>query len=316
MTSHALKLTMRLGTRILYYMRSARAPVVKLGPSKTLVGKPVSAMVAYFSSRGPNSMAPAILKPDITAPGVNILAAYSPRDPSVRDAYVLSSGTSMATPHVSGIVALLKALHPDWSPAAIKSALVTTGSRNGPSGYPIYAEGSPQKLADPFDIGGGIVNPNGAADPGLVYDMGTADYIHYLCAMDYNNTAISQLTGEPTVCPTKKPSILDVNVPSITIPSLRNSTTLTRVVTNVGISNSTYRAVIEPPAGTNVSVRPDVLVFNSTAKKISFTVTLSTTYQVNTGYCFGSLIWTDGVHNVRIPLSVRTEVIQSYVDDN
>lgn len=66
-------------------------------------------------------------QPDITAPGVHILAATSPLDPSAESGFVMYSGTSMATPHVSGIVALLKALHPDWSPAAIKSALITTG---------------------------------------------------------------------------------------------------------------------------------------------------------------------------------------------
>lgn len=67
-------------------------------------------------------------QPDIAAPGVNILAATSPLDPLSDNGYAMLSGTSMATPHVSGIVALIKALHPNWSPAAIKSALVTTGT--------------------------------------------------------------------------------------------------------------------------------------------------------------------------------------------
>lgn len=64
-----------------------------------------------------------MLQPDITAPGVNILAAVPPGETPYR----FNSGTSMAAPHISGIVALLKSLHPHWSPAAIKSALVTTG---------------------------------------------------------------------------------------------------------------------------------------------------------------------------------------------
>ncbi|CAK7357474.1 unnamed protein product [Dovyalis caffra] len=289
-----------IGTRILFYIRSTRFPEVKLSPSKTVVGKPVLAKVAHFSSRGPNSKSPAILKPDIAAPGVNILAAASPLDTVQDGGYVMHSGSSMATPHVAGIVALLKAMHPELSPAAIKSALVTTAWRNHPSGFPIFAEGSPQKLANPFDFGGGIANPNGAADPGLVYDMGTADYISYLCYMDYNNTAISILTGHPTVCPYEEPSILDINLPSITIPNLRNSVTLTRTVTNVGSSNSIYRAVIEPPFGTSVSVNPDVLVFNHKTKKITFTVTVTTAHQVNTGYFFGSLTWTDRVHTFQV----------------
>lgn len=185
--------------------------------------------------------------------------------------------------------------------------------RNNPSGFPIFAEGSPQKLADTFDYGGGIVNPNGAAYPGLVYDMGTEDYINYLCAMNYNNTAISRLTGNLTVCPIEEPSILNINLPSITIPNLRNSITLTRTVTNVGASNSIYRVMIEPPFGTSVSVKPNVLVFNHKTKKITFTVTVTTAHQVNTEYSFGSLTWTDGVHIVRSPLSVRTEFLQPYI---
>ncbi|KAK9020730.1 hypothetical protein V6N11_010747 [Hibiscus sabdariffa] len=305
-----------IGTRILYYIRSTKSPTVKLSHSRTFVGEPLSAKVAFFSSRGPSSIAPEILKPDITAPGVNILAATSQMDRWMDGGYAIHSGTSMATPHVSGIVALLKAVHPDWSPAAIKSALITTARTKDASGFPLFAEGSPQKLANPFDFGGGIINPNGAADPGLIYDMGLLDYIHYLCAMGYNNSAITRFTGQSTACPDEKPSILDVNVPSITISSLRDSVTLTRTVTNVGSPKSIYRAEIEPPIGSTVTVRPHILVFNSRTKKISFNVTISAVHRVNTGYLFGSLTWRNERNAVRIPLSVKTDILQSYADDN
>lgn len=69
-------------------------------------------------------------QPDVAAPGVNILAAYSPLRSYVDGGYAVKSGTSLSTPHVSGIVALLKVMHPSWSPAAIRSALVTTGIHN------------------------------------------------------------------------------------------------------------------------------------------------------------------------------------------
>ncbi|KAK8480633.1 hypothetical protein V6N11_047238 [Hibiscus sabdariffa] len=305
-----------IGTRILYYIRSTKSPTVKLSHSRTFVGEPLSAKVAFFSSRGPSSIAPEILKPDITAPGVNILAATSQMDQWMDGGYAIHSGTSMATPHVSGIVALLKAVHPDWSPAAIKSALITTARTKDASGFPLFAEGSPQKLANPFDFGGGIVNPNGAADPGLIYDMGLSDYIHYLCAMGYNNSAITRLAGQSIACPDEKPSILDVNVPSITISSLKDSVTLTRTVTNVGSPKSIYRAEIEPPIGLTVTVRPHILVFNSRTKKMSFNVTISAVHRVNTGYLFGSLTWRNERNAVRIPLSVKTEILQSYADDN
>ncbi|KAK3036250.1 hypothetical protein RJ639_030792 [Escallonia herrerae] len=323
------------GTEILRYILSTRSPIVKLNPAKTHVGKPYYGKVAYFSSRGPNSIAPAILKPDVAAPGSNIFAATSPLNPLAEHGFLMTSGTSFATPHVSGIVALLRALHPDWSPAAMKSALVTTGSttlglvtyddckyglalayvcanaytyaawNTDRYGLPVFAEGSPRKPANPFDFGGGIVNPNDAAHPGLVYDMNKADYINYLCAMGYTNSAISQLTENPTACPNKKPSLLDVNLPSITIPSLRNSSSLTRTVTNVGPVNSVYEVAIEPPFGTAVSVRPSVLVFNSSTMRISFEVTVLSTGQMNSEYYFGSLAWINGVLAVRSPISVR-----------
>lgn len=73
-------------------------------------------------------------QPDITAPGVDILAAWSPvAPPSIYYAdtrsvnYNIISGTSMSCPHAAGAAAHVKAVHPDWSPAAIKSALMTTG---------------------------------------------------------------------------------------------------------------------------------------------------------------------------------------------
>jgi subtilisin family serine protease len=75
-----------------------------------------------------------VLQPDITAPGVSVIAAWtrsnSPTDLAFdlrRVAFNSESGTSMSCPHVSGIVGLLRTLHPEWSPAAIKSAIMTTG---------------------------------------------------------------------------------------------------------------------------------------------------------------------------------------------
>ncbi|KAJ8632445.1 hypothetical protein MRB53_025781 [Persea americana] len=303
-----------VGTQILSYIGSSKAPMVKLSPSQTHVGKPLSAKIARFSSRGPNCLSPEILKPDIAAPGVNVLAAFTPKDPDAYQGFAFKTGTSMSCPHVSGIVALLKSLHPSWSPAAIRSALTTTGSTTSSSGEPIFTMGDPQKLADPFDYGGGIVNPNLAADPGLIYNMDTTDYVHYLCSIGYHKTAISAFTQNITVCPSKKPSMLNLNLPSITIPNLRAPVTVTRTVTNVGPIHSTYVASVERPLGVQIVVRPQMLVFNSTVKKRSFTVTLSSSHKVIGGYYFGSLSWSDGTRRVKSPISVRTEIIPSYTD--
>nr|AAD03431.1 similar to the subtilase family of serine proteases (Pfam: PF00082, score; 45.8, E=1.1e-11, n=2) [Arabidopsis thaliana] len=304
-----------LGTDILLYTRSSGSPVVKIQPSKTLVGQPVGTKVATFSSRGPNSIAPAILKPDIAAPGVSILAATTNTTFSDQG-FIMLSGTSMAAPAISGVAALLKALHRDWSPAAIRSAIVTTAWKTDPFGEQIFAEGSPPKLADPFDYGGGLVNPEKSANPGLVYDMGLEDYVLYMCSVGYNETSISQLIGKTTVCSNPKPSVLDFNLPSITIPNLKDEVTITRTVTNVGPLNSVYRVTVEPPLGFQVTVTPETLVFNSTTKKVYFKVKVSTTHKTNTGYYFGSLTWSDSLHNVTIPLSVRTQILQNYYDEN
>lgn len=89
------------------------------------------------------------------------------------------SGTSMAAPHIAGIAALVKQKHPHWSPAAIKSALMTTSTTVDRAGNPIqaqqYSETEAMKLvpATPFDYGSGHINPRAALDPGLIFDAGT-----------------------------------------------------------------------------------------------------------------------------------------------
>uniref|UniRef100_A0A0E0NCT8 Inhibitor I9 domain-containing protein n=2 Tax=Oryza rufipogon TaxID=4529 RepID=A0A0E0NCT8_ORYRU len=106
-----------IASRIASYAKSTRKSVVKISRVVSVVGNGVLApRIAMFSSRGPSNEFPAILKPDISAPGVSILAA-------VGDSYKFMSGTSMACPHVSAVAALLKSVHPDWSPAMIKSAI-------------------------------------------------------------------------------------------------------------------------------------------------------------------------------------------------
>ncbi|XP_010449086.1 PREDICTED: subtilisin-like protease SBT3.12 isoform X2 [Camelina sativa] len=298
-----------VGAKILRYIRSASSPTIKISKGKTLVGRPIATQVCGFSSRGPNPISPAILKPDIAAPGVTILGATSESFPDFYGGYILGVGTSFATPVVSGLVVLLKALHPDWSPAALKSAIMTSAWKTDPSGDPIFAEGQPRKLADPFDYGAGLVNMERAKDPGLVYDMNVDDYIHFFCASGYNETAITILVGKPTRCSSPLPSILDFNYPAITIPDLKEEVTITRTVTNVGPVDSVYRAVVEPPEGVKIVVEPEALVFDWNTKKLGFKVRVSSSHKSNTGYFFGSFTWTDGTRNVTIPLSVRTRVL-------
>ncbi|KAL1205376.1 Subtilisin-like protease SBT3.12 [Cardamine amara subsp. amara] len=299
-----------VGYKLLHYIRSSSSPTVTISKGKTLVGRPLSTQVCGFSSRGPNSVSPAILKPDIAAPGKLILSALSQNFPTAFPGFGISSGTSLSTPVVAGLVVLLKAIHPDWSPAALKSAIMTTAWKTDPYGEPIFSEGSPRKLAGPFDFGAGLVNAERAKDPGLVYDMNLDDYIHYFCASGYNDTSITILTGKPTQCSSPLPSILDVNYPAITIPDLEEEVTVTRTVSNVGPVDSVYKAVVEAPKGVKVAVEPETLVFDSNTKKLGFKVRVSSSHKSNTGFIFGSFTWSDGTRNVTIPLSVRTRVLK------
>ncbi|EOA37767.1 hypothetical protein CARUB_v10012621mg, partial [Capsella rubella] len=302
------------GATIFKYIRTTSSPTIKISSAITLNGPLVATKVAEFSGRGPNTISPYVLKPDIAAPGVAIVAASTPEKMGAEDGFYAESGTSMATPVVAGLVALLRAVHPDWSPAALKSALVTTASQTDPYGEPIFSEGLTRKLADPFDFGGGLVNPNKAADPGLVYDAGAEDYRLFLCASNYDEVHITRISRINTLyrCPSPRPSMLDLNLPSITIPFLKEDVTLTRTVTNVGPVDSVYKLVVEPPLGIKISVTPNTLLFNSNVKKLSFKVTVSTTHKANSIYYFGSLTWTDGSHNVTIPLSVRTQMLKYF----
>ncbi|KAI9127977.1 hypothetical protein K1719_000970 [Acacia pycnantha] len=310
-------------TSILSYMSAARNPVVKFSKSKTIVGQQISPEVAFFSSRGPSSLSPSVLKPDIAAPGVDILAAWSPAssDHATTNGFVplnfkIESGTSMSCPHVSAIVALLKSIYPTWSPAAIKSALITTASLKNEYNLYVGAEGAPHKQADPFDYGGGHVDPNKVMNPGLIYDLGTSDYVRFLCSLGYNNTAITFMTRSPAKCRKTPKFLLNLNLPSITIPELNGNQPLTvsRTVTNVGPVVSTYVARVVAPIGVSVTVEPPVLKFDATRKKLKFKVSFWSKIKVEGGFSFGYLFWEDGSHQVRIPLVVRTVIDQFYAD--
>ncbi|XP_038678469.1 subtilisin-like protease SBT5.3 [Tripterygium wilfordii] len=271
--------------------------------SKSFVRAPA---MADFSSTGPNEFEPALLKPDITAPGVDIIAAYS-EDPEAYEEgkpvpFKALSGTSMSCPHVSGIVGLLKTLYPQWTPAAIRSAIMTTATTADNTNQ--FIQNPFFKKATPFNYGAGHVQPNLAADPGLVYDLQINDYLNFICAHGYNESFIRKIYGKPYACP-KSISIANFNYPSITVPDLESSITITRRVKNVG-SPGTYRATIEAANGLSISVTPTILVFDAIGQEKSFSVTLESKIKNEPKeYVFGNLVWSDGKHNVRSPLVVK-----------
>ncbi|CAJ1943618.1 unnamed protein product [Sphenostylis stenocarpa] len=300
------------GNYIYNYITTTQSPMAYISRVKTELGVKPAPYVASFSSRGPNAVDPAILKPDVTAPGVNIIAAYSEAiSPTGLESdkritpYMAFSGTSMACPHVSGLAELLKALHPDWSPAAIKSAIITSSTTTDNYGRPI--QDSVSNEATPFDYGAGHIKPDSAADPGLVYDLNITDYLNYLCGHGYTSSQLKLFTDKPYTCP-KSFSLADFNYPTITIPQLGpgHSVNVSRTVTNVG-SQSTYEVRIKAPPQVEVSVEPSKLRFQKKGEKKEFRVTLNwkSKTENTTGFVFGRLTWTDKKHHVRSTIAVN-----------
>ncbi|KAJ1292483.1 hypothetical protein BS78_02G394800 [Paspalum vaginatum] len=273
---------------------------------RTVLGVRPSPSVASFSSRGPSTVTPGVLKPDVLAPGLNILAAYPPRTPLGTGPFDLLSGTSMSTPHISGVAALVKSVHPDWSPAAIKSAIMTTSDAVDKTGSPILDE--QHRKADGYATGAGHVNPARATDPGLVYDLGATEYAGYICAL-LGEAALAVVARNSSLSCAKlaRTPEAQLNYPSIKVPLPQAPFTVSRTVTNVGPAASTYTAKVEAPKPLTVRVSPGTLVFTKAGEKKTFRVTVNGNGNGGGGgadVLEGSLSWVSGQgqHVVRSPI--------------
>ncbi|KAF9620027.1 hypothetical protein IFM89_010643 [Coptis chinensis] len=245
-------------------------------------------MVSIFSSRGPNRISDYVIKPDLVAPGADILAAW-PDDGSPAMSrwhtrateFNILSGTSMSCPHISGVAALLKGAHHGWSPSRIKSAMMTTSYVVDNAGNPLLDE-SAYNVSTPWHYGSGHVDPEKALDPGLVYDLTTEDYIDFLCASNYSQKDIAVITSRP------------VN--------------FTRTATQVYEGPSSYTLKIENPSHVLLTVDPPVLEFSEKDQKVSYVVTISAEKFAPpanmSATVFGRITWQDGIHNVSMPVAV------------
>lgn len=258
----------------------------------TIVFNAPAPLTASFSSRGPLTAGGGdLLKPDVIAPGQDILAAVSPATAG-RD-FDLLSGTSMSSPHVAGLGALLMDLHPDWSPMMIKSALMTSGGDvlDGPNTNPLVI----------FRQGAGHVRPNNAANPGLVYDSGFNDWLAFLCG---TTTGVSPATCTALVGAGYLTDPSNFNGASIAIGDMAGIQTVTRKVTNVGGSAATYTSSVTGMSGITVAVSPASFSINP-GQTQTYTVTFTRTTAALNAYTGGQLTWTGGGHTVRSPLVVR-----------
>ncbi|XP_078154562.1 subtilisin-like protease SBT5.4 isoform X2 [Carex rostrata] len=303
----AVAITNSDGQTLLSYLKSNSAVLGYITKPETMLNTMPAPYMASFSSQGPNTITPGILKPDITAPGVSVIAAWteatSPTDYDFdkrRVKFNFLSGTSMSCPHTSGIVGLLHTLYPQWSPAAVRSAIMTTASIKDNQGKNILS--SSFITATPFSYGSGHVNPNAAADPGLIYDLNATDYLNFLCSVGYTSMQLSLF--EPGYqCPSNRLDIKDLNYPSFSIYNLTGSVTVTRTIKNVGPAG-TYTATVDEPRGIRLKVEPDSLMFGAgEEKKFNVTFTVDTP---SSNYVFGSITWSDGTRYVRSPVAVQT----------
>ncbi|MFQ3237105.1 MAG: subtilisin family serine protease, partial [Paraglaciecola sp.] len=264
-----------------------RAYAIASGPYGGTISKGTpttveASLVAEFSSRGPALAGFGdLLKPDIMAPGVDIIAAVSPPG-NGGDDFAAYSGTSMSSPHIAGLGALMKQAHPDWSPAAIKSAFMTTASQNTNLGNPIPG-GS-------FDYGAGAVQPNKALNPGLVYDAGWNDWIGFLCG-----------TGS-LACAGPDPS--NMNYPSIAVGALAGSQTITRTVTSVSGSSATYTPEVDGLTGFAVNFDPGTISIAPGESK-SYNVTFTNISAPIGSYVTGGITWVDGGQRVRSAVALN-----------
>ncbi|CAO2832759.1 unnamed protein product [Amaranthus hypochondriacus] len=298
------------GQTLFSYMNSTRTPIVSFGEAITSLGIKSAPIMADFSSRGPHPQYfnSGVSKPDVTAPGVNILAATPDSLEKKENPFMLMSGTSMSSPHVSGIAALIKKIHPDWSTTAIQSSLMTTASPLDKKGMPIHDHDGVSE-ATPLAYGSGHIRPNLAMDPGLVYDMNEYDYLNFLCAINHNNTILEKLSKQHAYdCP-RNFSALDLNYPSIYVPEFTGNTIINRKLKNVG-QPSTYLPRIEAPHGVSIIVEPNTLVFSEHNQQLPFKLSLIANLNLlSSDYIFGSLVWSDAKHVVRTPIIVKPKKI-------
>lgn len=304
---------------IFSYVNSTKDPVATILPTVTVEKFTPAPSVAYFSSRGPSSITRSILKPDITAPGVAILAAWTGKDTSISlegkppSQFNVISGTSMAAPHVTAVASLIKSLHPTWSPSAIRSAIMTTATQtNNDKGLITTETGA---TATPYDTGSGELSTTASMQPGLVYETTAVDYLNFLCYYGYNISTIKTISKSVPAnftCPedSKLDLISTVNYPSIGISGYKGNEnkTVSRTVTNVGGDGvAVYTVSLETPPGFSIQVTPEKLQFTKDGEKLTYQVTVSAGDGSLKKDVFGALTWSNAKYKVRSPIVISSE---------
>ncbi len=290
------------GNLILAELDAGNEVIVVLEKSFLLTTPDSGNLMATFSARGPGPVAD-ILKPDVTAPGINILAGFTPdaANAAPGENFAFLSGTSMSTPHVAGVAALLLEEHPTWTPAAVKSALMTTARQDMQIAESITA-------ANPFDFGAGHIVPNDAFDPGLIYDVSIDEYDAFACGVA--SPAITTTRCDALSAAGVSFHARDMNQPSISISRLANQQVVSRRVTNVDDEADSYTVTVSAPPGIRVNVDPSSI---SVAPGASATFDVTLTYESGPMdlWRFGSLTWSSESHDVYSTIAVKPTSISA-----
>ncbi len=285
------------GAAIKAYLAATAAPTATLGAGTVITAR--APAVAAFSSRGPsNSSGGGLLKPDIMAPGVDVVAAVSPAH-HAGNLYDAESGTSMAAPHIAGVAALILSKHPTWSPMWVKSAMMTGATVKDNQRQPIQGLAGD---ATPFEMGAGEVVPAESFDPGLVYDSTYTQWLQYTCGIG-NHLGLPDGSDVCDTVGSIQPS--DLNYPTIAVGDLAGKRTVARTVTNTSPFWAAYQASVSTPAGFSTKVTPSILLIRP-GGTATFKVAFTRTTAALGAYAFGSLTWSDLLgHKVRSTIAVK-----------
>ncbi|WVZ66484.1 hypothetical protein U9M48_015694 [Paspalum notatum var. saurae] len=321
-TLPAVTLSAREADKLTAYMQSDAYAAASISfTRRTVTGENRAPMVASFSSRGPNHIVRQILKPDVIAPGANILGAWPVESPLTlglgggdadarRAGFNILSGTSMACPHVAGVAALLRHKHRGWTPAMIRSALMTTAATLDSHGRDI-ADNSPTSggAATPLAAGAGHVRPQLALDPGLVYDAVEEDYVDFLCALNYTAAQVRTFVPGFAGCTRTLPGgAADLNYPSFVVEFSNGADVcvLTRTVTKVSEGPEAYTVrVMAPNRLVAVTVTPSTLKFEEQNEKKRYKVVFRSKKSAVGVTQFGHIVWENDLHRVRSPVEFR-----------
>jgi subtilisin family serine protease len=245
-------------------------------------------VMASFSSRGANPSVPGVIKPDVTAPGVDILAAFHTdlTAPSLDPEYGVISGTSMSSPHAAGAAALIRAVHPDWTPDQVKSALMTTAYnvRGKTAGIGLVKEDG-ETPVDHFDLGAGRVDLGAAARAGLLFDESIANY----------EAANPAAGGQPHA----------LNLPSLGHPDCISSCGWTRTVT--ATRDASWTVSVQSPGGMGIAVTPGSFALSAGASQ-QLSVTADVAGLATNRWTFAEIVLTPNDPSVpaaHLPVAVR-----------